>query len=69
MNLATGERSPGPSLPVAFGNGCAAFDSDSGFVYLLEGFDDNYEEENPGVFRIAGESWIGRYLLLCAFCL
>ena len=50
LDLASGVSFPGPSLPDASSSGCAAYDSDSGYVYFVDG-----RREAQGVFRIAGE--------------
>ena len=52
LNLATGNSSLGPSLPAAAGSGCAAFDSDTGYMYYVEGIEG---VEGAAVFRIASE--------------
>ena len=64
LNLATGESSPGPSLPAAASNGCAAFDPDSGYVYYVEGYRGD-PASKEGVFRIAGELWVWHLLAIC----
>lgn len=51
LNLATGESSTSPTLPVTGGEGCVAFDSDSGYVYLITGEGDS----DGAVHRIQGE--------------
>ena len=37
LYLASSQRSPGAELPVASGEGCAAFDSVTGYVYCMAG--------------------------------
>ena len=64
LNLATGVSSPGPTLPSASANGCAAWDPDSGYVYYVEGFGG---VAGKGVFRIAGRSWAGHLRALRAW--
>ena len=54
LNLATGERHPGPSLPAAAWGGCAAFDSQAGYVYYVQGLSSDGSKQS--VFRVAGES-------------
>lgn len=50
VNIVTGEQAWGPTLPAKAEMGCAAYDSESGYVYYIEGDrDDDFEE---GVYRI-----------------
>ena len=53
LNLATSESFSGPSLPAPDSSGCAAFDSNSNYVYYVEGEDG--VDDGAAVFRIAGE--------------
>ena len=58
LNLATSESFSGPNLPAPDDGGCAAFDSNSNYVYYVEGrLGVDY---GAAVFRIAGEFWRGR---------
>ena len=51
VNLATGKTSfERGRLPKASASGCAAFDSDSGYIYYVEGVTKN--KTTAGVFRI-----------------
>ena len=51
VNLATGKTSfERGRLPKASASGCAAFDSDSGYIYYVEGA--TKDTTTAGVFRI-----------------
>ena len=53
LNLATSESISGPNLPAPDDSGCAAFDSNSNYVYYVEGR--LGVDDGAAVFRIAGE--------------
>ena len=53
LNLATGETYQGPKLPAASSEGCAAYDSESGFVYYVAG--DAVGNATGAVYRISGK--------------
>ena len=46
----------GLRLPSAATRGCAAFDSESGYVYYIEG---DSENGDVGVYRVDGEFVVG----------
>ena len=53
LNLATGETYQGPKLPANSSEGCAAYDSESGFVYYVVG--DGVGAADGLVYRISGK--------------
>ena len=53
LDLANEELYLGPELPAASGEGCAAYDSTSGFVYYVAG--DGVGDATGAVYRIRGK--------------